>query len=130
MKSISLVIGVLTVFASAAPTSFTRARQFDEVTVQLSNDLSGANAEVSIYADGTDEAIQNLFGSTVIAKGGKVLATSAQLVKFSNEVFCIIKKDERPIGVFNFRTTFAELDHKNGTAIPINLQGAVLNCQV
>ncbi|KAK6515953.1 hypothetical protein TWF281_004544 [Arthrobotrys megalospora] len=127
MKStIAIIFSVFATAIIAAPAGTT----FPSVTVSLANDLSGANGHATIEANGQDRSISQLFKNTPVGTNGHVVASSAQLTNFPQGVFCIIKKGDAPIGILNFRRTFADLDGNPHTAIPQNLDGAILNCQV
>ena len=78
MKStLALVFGLFAASIYAAPAAVD-ARTGSDVTVSLINDQSGANAQVTISADGSDQSIKDLFGNTAIGATGNVLASSAQ----------------------------------------------------
>ena len=100
------------------------------LTVQLSNDKTGATGSATIQANGVDQSVVALFGNTPVGAGNHVVASSAQLTNFPQGVFCIIKQGETPVGILNFKKTFADLDGNPDVATPVNLDGAVLNCQV
>ncbi|KAF3914290.1 hypothetical protein ABW20_dc0101587 [Dactylellina cionopaga] len=127
MKS---TIAIFFSFFAAAITAAPTGTTFPSVTVSLSNDLSGANGIATIEANGVDRYISELFGNTPVGTGGYVVASSAQLTNFPQGVFCIIKKGDAPVGILNFMRTFADLDGNPNAAIPQNLDGAILNCQV
>lgn len=62
----------LLALASAAPSP----RNVDKVTVQLSNDDSGANGNAAIPTDGTPVDIGKAFGGTNLFKDGTLFVTS------------------------------------------------------
>ena len=123
-SSFAVLVGLFAATISAAPAITTT------VTVQLTNDLTGASGTTTVVADGTERSISSLFGNSGIAVNGQVLATSAQLTAFPQGVFCIIQNAGQNVGIFNFKKTFADLDGNPDAAIPQNLSGAILNCQV
>ncbi|RMJ27325.1 hypothetical protein PHISP_01772, partial [Aspergillus sp. HF37] len=62
-----------------------------EVTVQLANDQSGANANQNIQTDGEWRSIGDIWKDTDIYKHGKVMVSSAMLTKFTQTTVCKIK---------------------------------------
>ncbi|RHZ61982.1 uncharacterized protein CDV56_101782 [Aspergillus thermomutatus] len=83
--NIALVLAFLTTSISANPSAETRV-----VTVQLANDQSGANADVTIPANGVKHTIESLWGKTAVAQKGVVYASSAQLTAFQQSTSCRI----------------------------------------
>jgi hypothetical protein len=134
MKStLAVIFAVFAAVASAAPTPTTTAADSTittTVTVQLSNDATGANANKAVIADGTPLAIADLFAGTAVDNAGQIIATSVQLVQFIDNTFCVIKAGDDFVGVFNFEKTFADLDGNPDAAIPTDLNGTVLICEV
>lgn len=127
MKSTFAV--VLAFFAAsliAAPTGSSPA-----ITIQFANDISGRNADATLIADGNPNAVANLFAGSPIDNGGKIIATSAQLVNFPQGVFCVIKAfDGTVITNLNTDKTFADLDGNPNAAIPTVVSGDAIICEV
>ncbi|KAJ5864459.1 uncharacterized protein N7529_006375 [Penicillium soppii] len=96
----------------------------NEVTVQLANDQSGANANVKVPADGEKRSIGSLWGWTAVAKDGVVFATSAQLVKFEQDTACEIFDDYYLDAKLNARQTWVSL--KGGAVV--KLKDAFIAC--
>ena len=121
MKSaIIATISFLAAFVTANPTAPT-------VTLQLANDLSGANANKVILANGQRYTIADLFAQTAVDVDGQILVNSAQLVAHPPHVGCEIAKD-RLIAYFTQDRTTADLDGNNEAAIPIRLNDAYVSC--
>jgi hypothetical protein len=124
MKStFAAVLAVCAAAASAAPT-------YPTVTVQFSNDQTGANANVPVITDGTPYAVSTLFAGTAVDINGRIIATSAQLTQFVQGTFCVVKAGDTVIGNLNTDKTFADLDGNPNAAIPTDLTGTVLICEV
>ena len=99
-------------------------RNANEVTVQLANDQSGANANVDVPADGKKRSIDTLWAHTAVAKNGVVYATSAQLTKFQQDSVCEITGDDHLDVKLNARQTWVSL--KGGAVV--NLKNAFIVC--
>jgi hypothetical protein len=121
MKSVIIAaLSFLAAFATANPTPPT-------VTLQLANDLSGANTNKVIVANGQRYDIANLFANTAVDVNGQILVNSAQLVASPPHVDCEIAND-RLIAYFTQDKTFADLDGNDEAATPIPLNGAYVSC--
>jgi hypothetical protein len=94
-----------------------------EVTVQLANDQSGANANVNVPTDGKERHIEALWGKTAVARNGAVYASSAQLTKFQQDSVCEIY-GYRLDAKLNSRQTWVSL--KGGSVV--NLKDAYIKC--
>lgn len=79
----------LLALASAAPPSHNAGK----VTVQLSNDVSGANGDASIPLDGTPVDIGRAFGNSNLFKDGKLLVTSIFFVANFQNVDCKVVRN-------------------------------------
>lgn len=99
-------------------------RNANDVTVQLANDQSGANANVPVPADGKKRHIAALWGKTPLARKGTVYATSAQLTKFQQDSVCEISGDHHLDAKLNARQTWVSL--KGGAVV--NLEDAFIVC--
>lgn len=120
---------VLPFLAVTSAASF-EVRQSNPVTVALSNDQSGAQAGVTLQADGTDKTIPSLFGSTSVGAGGTVKASSVQLTAFPQSINCAITNNGAILARLTAQTTYVDLDGNPGASVPINLNNAVINCRV
>jgi hypothetical protein len=122
MKStIFALCSFLAAFGAAVPTTPT-------VTLQLANDLSGANNDQVILADGSTYAISDLFSGTSVDVNGQILVTSAQLVAFPTFVQCAIFEAQSLVTVLTQDHTFADLDGNSATTIPVELNNAWVSC--
>ncbi|KAJ5335295.1 hypothetical protein N7452_007698 [Penicillium brevicompactum] len=108
----SFFLACLTTAALAEPSSY----HVDEVTVQLANDQSGANANVDVPADGKKRSIDSLWGHTAVARKGVVYASSAQLTKFQEDTHCKIF-GEHLDAKLNSRQTWVSL--KGGAVVAL-----------
>ncbi|KAB8264741.1 hypothetical protein BDV32DRAFT_145418 [Aspergillus pseudonomiae] len=90
-NTLGLLFTVLATSASATPFYYDWS---DSVTIQLSNDWSGANAKAHVETDGKPHPIQELFDGSDIEQDGKIFATSVQLIKFHHDTLCrVIQSD-------------------------------------
>ncbi|KNG83424.1 hypothetical protein ANOM_009705 [Aspergillus nomiae NRRL 13137] len=80
------------------------------VTVQLSNEQSGANANVDIPTDGNPRSIQALWGHTSVVVNGVVSASSAQFNRFQQTSVCHIFQHPNVNAELNARQTWVKLD--------------------
>jgi hypothetical protein len=127
MKSSTFAVVALAVPALTTPI-------FPSVTIQLANDLTGANAAAKLPADGAFHAIADLFDYTPInvndsSGEARIIASSAQLIQFPQGVFCIIKENMNPVGVLNFLSTFTHLTMAGNNQL-LDITKAHVNCQI
>ncbi|OGE48222.1 hypothetical protein PENARI_c031G04231 [Penicillium arizonense] len=94
------------------------------VTIQLSNDHSGANVNKCIPEDGKKYPVSSFWGNTALSQHGGIYATSGQLVAFKQNTACTIECPHGDLG-FNHRKTW--LSFAQGQVI--NLQDATVSCQ-
>lgn len=125
MKSVIAVCSLLVATIAAAPLE---TRNAPSVTFALSNDRSGAYAGVSFSADGTDKTIASLFGTSSVASGGQIWATSAQLTAFPQTISCVLKNNGATVTTFTAQHTYFDLDGNPSAATPVDVTGAVINC--
>ncbi|GIJ87012.1 hypothetical protein Asppvi_005911 [Aspergillus pseudoviridinutans] len=114
-SNIALVLAFLTSFISA---------DTPVVTVQLANDQSGANADVTVEADGVEHTVESLWGNTAVARDGVVFASSTQLTAFQQNTVCRIFQPDVDV-TLNAQHTWSWLD---GGKV-VNLQSASLVCK-
>ncbi|KAJ5260530.1 hypothetical protein N7478_012135 [Penicillium angulare] len=62
-------------------------------TIQISNDHSGAHANVAVPADGVTRSVQELWGHTPVNFEGKVFGSSAQLIAFEQTTVCTFSEE-------------------------------------
>ena len=122
MKSaIFAVCSFLAAFGTASPTT-------PSVTLQLANDLSGANNNQVILADGTTHAIADLFAGTSVDVNGQIYVSSAQLTAFPTHVQCAIFKAQSLVTVLTQDKTFADLDGNPNALTLVELDNAWVSC--
>ncbi|KAE8382497.1 hypothetical protein BDV26DRAFT_253653 [Aspergillus bertholletiae] len=108
-NAVSLLFTLLTTSASATPPFF--HDWTESVTIQLSNDWSGANAKASVATDGKLNQIKDLFSDTDLEKDGKIFATSVQLIKFHKDTVCRVVQHDPHVQVsLDDQTTWSFLD--------------------
>jgi hypothetical protein len=121
---------IAAVFAVFATSILAAPATFPTVTIQFSNDQTGANADVKVTANGNPNAVSTLFAGTSINKGGRIIATSAQLTQFVQGTFCVVKAGNTVIANLNTDKTFADLDGNHNAAIPTDVTNDVIICEV
>lgn len=94
-----------TVFAGPHNKAFSMS-----ATVQLANDMSGANADVAVPADGVPYPVEELWGATAVSQHGIVEATSAQLTQFEQETICTFYAQPNIETSLNSRQTWASFE--------------------
>ncbi|OGM49325.1 hypothetical protein ABOM_003586 [Aspergillus bombycis] len=106
MRFIPLALGLMATTSSviASPTDV------QSVTVQLSNEQSGANANVDIPTDGNQRSIQSLWGHTDVTVKGVVTASSAQFNKFQQTSHCKIVQQPDVNAELNAQQTWVSLN--------------------
>lgn len=131
MKSTLVTISTLfvaTALALPAPAPQGGATAAPTATISFSNDQTGAHAPVVAPIDGTVINLYDVLTGTPIGVPVQVLASSAQLVAFPQNVDCTITDiNGNVIGTLTAQHTYVDLDGTN-TAVPINLAGATLEC--
>lgn len=97
-SAIALSLSLLAL-ASAAPSS----RDAGKVTVQLSDDVSGANSDASIPLNGSPVDIGKAFGNSNLFKNGKLLVTSIFFVANFQNVDCVVVRNrvQQVANIFN-----------------------------
>lgn len=124
--TIATIVLALTTSAAAIPSPI------PQITLRISNDQTGANAETTIPADGTPYNLPSLFtGSAIDSGNGNIFGTSAQLTKFQDTTKCqlvnlnvagwVIDLDGRA-------KSFVDLDGDVTKPIPIWLGGFTFQC--
>lgn len=98
-SAIAFSLSLLALAVSAAPSS----RNVGKVTVQLSNDNSGANGDAAIPLDGTPVDIGQAFGHSNLFKDGTLFVTSIFFVANFQNVECTVVKDgvKQVANIFN-----------------------------
>ncbi|GFP56729.1 hypothetical protein ACSS6W_004767 [Trichoderma asperelloides] len=88
-SAIALSLSLLALAVSAAPSP----RNAGKVTVQLSNDVSGANGNAAIPLDGTPVNIGQAFGHTNLFKDGTLFVTSIFFVANFQHAECTVVRN-------------------------------------
>lgn len=96
-------------FAAPPPPPPFEAGWSPTATLQLSNDHSGAHAEVAIPLDGVKRPIQELWANSAVAPHGLVFASSAQLVEFEQTTTCTIEEEWRLHETLDAENTWVSL---------------------
>ncbi|KAJ5741198.1 hypothetical protein N7493_001070 [Penicillium malachiteum] len=125
--SITLLSLLPAALVSAVPLE---SRTLPEVTFSLSNDQSGANAGATFPVNGYDRSISDIFKGTSVAASGNVLASSAQLTAFPQNINCVLKNNGNYIATLTAQNTYVDIDGNPAVSTPINLNGATINCHV
>lgn len=99
-------------------------------TVQLANDISGANAIRSVPANGVANTFLNVFANTVLVKDSATKATSLQNVAPGGaNINCVINKaDGTFVGNINNQKTFLDLDGVDGKAVETDVSAFTIKC--
>ncbi|CEJ57937.1 hypothetical protein PMG11_06612 [Penicillium brasilianum] len=124
MKSIIAISSLLVASVAAVPLE---ARS-PSVTFALSNDYSGAYAGATFAADGTDKSIKSLFGTSSVASGGVVRASSGQLTAFPQSISCVLKNGGTTFPTLTAQRTYIDLDGNPSAVNPVDLTTAVITC--
>ncbi|PSN59225.1 hypothetical protein BS50DRAFT_261378 [Corynespora cassiicola Philippines] len=101
------------------------------ITVSLINEFAGTSGEATVPANGQFHDVPSLFGNSAIDENGQILASSANLTRFVDNVFCSFNKGDRIIAI-NSQTPSVDLDGNANVALlePILMNEFQLQCQV
>ncbi|KAI8935060.1 hypothetical protein NX059_007658 [Plenodomus lindquistii] len=124
---IALCATIVAPAISAAATPASR-EAFPLVTVSIANDLTGANAAVTVFSDGLARNLIDLFSNTTIDQHGVIFGTSVQLIKFTPKTHCFFQNYNDIIQFGGEDKTYVDLDGNTGKATPVNLNGFNLQC--
>lgn len=99
-------------------------------TIQLANDISGANAIRSVPANGAAQTFINVFANTVLVKEGAIKATSLQNVAPGGaNVNCVVRNGGNVrVGEINNQKTFLDLDGVEGRAVETDVSYFTITC--
>ncbi|KAH7113252.1 hypothetical protein B0J11DRAFT_562232 [Dendryphion nanum] len=98
------------------------------ITISLINDRTGANAQATVRGDGLARNIPDLFRGTAIDQNGQYLATSAQLIGFTEHTRCFFQNYNWIINLNGKDLTYVDIDGDKTKATPINMDGFNLQC--
>ncbi|EDU46354.1 hypothetical protein PtrSN002B_004094 [Pyrenophora tritici-repentis] len=125
--TIALCATILASAIKAAPSLLPR-ETFPLVTVSITDDLTGANAAVTVLSDGLARNLTTFFQGTAIDQQGAIFGTSAQLINFTPKTHCFFQNYNHIIQFNGKDKTFVDLDRNADQAIPIQLNGFNLQC--
>lgn len=99
-------------------------------TIQLANDISGANAIRSVPANGVANTFINVFANTVLVKNGAIKATSLQNVAPGGaNVNCVVRTGANEyVGEINNQKTFLDIDGVEGRAVEKDVSNFTITC--
>jgi len=128
----STLIAILALAASVLAAPAVEKRQADAITFSVINDNSGHNAPATISVDNTEYSFASLFGNSVLASGGIVSASTAQLVANPQNLYfeCDIVLDGTTIGVLTQDQTFANFNGQGNPTQVIDVTDAVIICEL
>jgi len=115
----TLLFTLLASFTSAAPT-----KRQSTITLQLSNDQTGAYADISIPVDDVSRSVASLYANTRIIENGTPVATSAMLTQFQQDTTCTLSQDPNLSVTLTAEVTWVSLDH----GAPFELATATVVC--
>jgi hypothetical protein len=106
----------------------TTASPIHQITVSISNDLTGAHASASVPSDGLARNLTDLFGGSAIDNHGAIVGTSAQLTQFTDTTRCFFQNYNHIINLNGREASFVDLDGDRSKALPVYLNGFNLQC--
>lgn len=103
-------------------------------TLQLSNDISGANALRSLPANAVPTTFLSLFaGSALVQNGGVLKATSLQNVAPGSGVRCEVRRNGSPgeevVGSVDGERTWVDLDGDRERSVEMDVGGWTVVCE-
>ncbi|KAF1939505.1 hypothetical protein EJ02DRAFT_456908 [Clathrospora elynae] len=133
MKASIIITAAATLFSSASLAAPTTTRSADALVfkVQLTNDITGANANGDIIVNNPAISLGLLFGQP----GSRLFATSLQAVSpgaGGNNIACVVKNPAVASQVFplNAWNTFIDLDGNPNQAIQTDVTDFTIECQL
>lgn len=123
----ALVATILAAAVSAAPAIASRDT-VPTISVAVTNDQTGASAIATVPGDGIARNLTDLFRDSAIDQNGAIMATSAQLVKFTESTRCFFQNVNWIINMNGKDLTYADIDGQAHSATPINMNGFNLQC--
>ena len=116
--------------ASAFALPATQAAPVATATISFINDQSGAHAPIVAPLDGTTVNLYNALTGTPVGVPNQVLASSAQLIAYPQNVDCTIKNlGGTVLGELTARKTYVKLNAAlPNTPALVNLAGATMQC--
>lgn len=134
----SIVASILALSSSALAFPTTTATTTQQLfTINLANDVSGANAIRSVVVNSGANKFSTLFAGTALQKDGRIKATSVQNVNpVGGRVSCIIQDPSGliiPAGKaerINDQTTFVDLDGDKNKAKETDVGDFTITCTI
>ncbi|KAF2441925.1 hypothetical protein P171DRAFT_475322 [Karstenula rhodostoma CBS 690.94] len=99
-----------------------------QITVSVTNDLTGAHASATVPSDGLARNLTSLFRGSAIDDHGAIVGTSAQLTQFTDRTRCFFQNYNHIIDLNGRGKTFVDLDGDKSKAVPVYLNGFNLQC--
>lgn len=121
--SLTALLTLLTTTTLALPTALS--------TLQLANDITGANAIRSVPIGSAPNTLLNVFANTALVKNGALLATSLQNVAPGSSVgvTCTVRNAAGAVvASVNDQKTFAELDGVKDRAVETDVAAFTVAC--
>jgi hypothetical protein len=137
MKASIMISIFLSSSALAVPTLLAHSAPQQLFTINLSDDISGANAIRSVQVNSGANKFSKVFEHTALEKNGRIIATSVQNVNpVGGSVLCIIQD---PSGVaipagdvkrINDQVTFVDLDGDATRALETDVSDFTITCEL
>ncbi|KAF1970480.1 hypothetical protein BU23DRAFT_556699 [Bimuria novae-zelandiae CBS 107.79] len=124
MQPTLLLTTILASLATAAPTN----SSLHQITVSISNDLTGDHASATVPSDGIARDLTTLFAGSAIDQHGGIIGTSAQLTQFTDGTRCFFQNGNTIIDLNGREKSFMDLDGDRTKALPVWLNGFNLQC--
>lgn len=130
----TLLFSTLTLLSAslttALPSLTPRTQQF--FTINLSNDVSGANAIRSVVVNSGAVSFSTLFANTALQRDGRIIATSVQnVMPVGGSVECVIKGfKDGGVKEINDRVTFVDLDGVEGGSVETDVSDLSITCEL
>ena len=106
------------------------ANTYPLATLQLANDLTGANAIRSLPANAVPTALAALFAGSALVQNGVLKATSLQNVAPGAGVTCTVRKaGGEVVGSVSAQTTWVDLDGVRERAVETDVAGWTVGCE-
>jgi hypothetical protein len=122
---------LLATCATALPNPMAARHAPPEVTFALSNDQTGHYASATVPINGDTITFSSLFGDSVLASDGHVLASSGQLTAFPQGVNCGLENYEGHwVTALTPENTYVDLDGNPGVATPVDVTGYTISCSL
>lgn len=98
------------------------------IVLSLTDDQSGRSAHATVPANGDIFTIPELFSGSILDHDGHIAASSAQLVQFVENTFCIFSNGQVIIPI-NDKRTFIQFDGSEPIAL-VQLNEVTFQCEI